>query len=188
MVKAFPLQAWTGPWSSRRLSRVSRQSAHECGKVVSPTHWPSLPPGKTYCLYTSYSKWAIFQHVDAMVCGTFFSWFFFDIFQIPVGCIQICSGCIVLRYVPWLCSWYELFTKTQGTVRSRLATLSFLVTLSLTARLYSTLKGFVSDTNSDRMSSFLWITAAKVHSWKEKPPQNVHSQPECHVTSLFLCS
>jgi hypothetical protein len=26
----------------------SRQSAHECGKVVSPTHWPPLPPRKSY--------------------------------------------------------------------------------------------------------------------------------------------
>jgi hypothetical protein len=27
-------------------SRISRQSAHEGGKVVSPTHRPSLPPGR----------------------------------------------------------------------------------------------------------------------------------------------
>jgi len=27
-------------------SQISRQSAHEGGKVVSPTHRPSLPPGK----------------------------------------------------------------------------------------------------------------------------------------------
>jgi len=26
-------------------SLVSRQSAHEVGKVVSPPHWPPLPPG-----------------------------------------------------------------------------------------------------------------------------------------------
>jgi hypothetical protein len=25
--------------------RISRQSAHECGKVISPMHRPSLPPG-----------------------------------------------------------------------------------------------------------------------------------------------
>jgi hypothetical protein len=38
-VKAIPLQALTGPESSSRLrSPISRQSAHEGGKVVSPTH------------------------------------------------------------------------------------------------------------------------------------------------------
>jgi hypothetical protein len=31
-----------GGWGSR----ISRQSTHEGGKVVSPTHRPSLPPGK----------------------------------------------------------------------------------------------------------------------------------------------
>jgi hypothetical protein len=35
--KAVPLQAWTG-----RSSQISRQSAHEGGKVVSPTHRPPL--------------------------------------------------------------------------------------------------------------------------------------------------
>ena len=29
----------------RAGSQISRQSAHEGGKVVSPTHWPPLPPG-----------------------------------------------------------------------------------------------------------------------------------------------
>jgi len=29
-----------------RGSQISRQSAHECGKVVSPTHRPPLPPRK----------------------------------------------------------------------------------------------------------------------------------------------
>jgi hypothetical protein len=44
-VKAIPLQALTGPEGSRRLgSQISRQSAHEGGKVVSPTHWLPLPP------------------------------------------------------------------------------------------------------------------------------------------------
>ena len=28
-------------------SQISRQSAHESGKVVSPTHWPPLPPRKS---------------------------------------------------------------------------------------------------------------------------------------------
>ena len=39
--KAIPLQAWRG-WASR----ISRQSALEGDKVVSPTHQRSLPPGK----------------------------------------------------------------------------------------------------------------------------------------------
>jgi len=30
-----------GSWGSQ----ISRQSAHESGKVVSPTHWPPLSPG-----------------------------------------------------------------------------------------------------------------------------------------------
>jgi len=37
--KAMPLQAWTGP--PRGLApRISRQSAYDGGKVVSPTHQP----------------------------------------------------------------------------------------------------------------------------------------------------
>jgi hypothetical protein len=32
-----------GGWGSQ----ISRQSAHEGGEVVSPTHWPPLPPGNT---------------------------------------------------------------------------------------------------------------------------------------------
>ena len=53
--KAFPLQACTGPWGSR----ISRQSAHEGGKIVSHTHRPSLPTGscrkypRHFGLYTS---------------------------------------------------------------------------------------------------------------------------------------
>src|SRR5215469_11764663 len=40
------LQALTGPEGSRRLgSQILKQSAHEGGKVVSPTHRPPLPPG-----------------------------------------------------------------------------------------------------------------------------------------------
>jgi hypothetical protein len=45
-VKVKVKQSWTGPEGSRRLSsNISRQSAHEGGKVVSPTHRPHLPPG-----------------------------------------------------------------------------------------------------------------------------------------------
>jgi len=45
--KAILLQAWTGREGSRslRLPDFSRQSAHEGGKVVSPTYRPTLPPG-----------------------------------------------------------------------------------------------------------------------------------------------
>jgi hypothetical protein len=44
--KAIPLQAWTGPEGSRRLSpQISRQSAHEGGKVASLMHRPPLPSG-----------------------------------------------------------------------------------------------------------------------------------------------
>jgi hypothetical protein len=42
-VKLSRYRPWAGPWGSRRL-RISRQSAHEGGKVVSPTHRPPLPP------------------------------------------------------------------------------------------------------------------------------------------------
>ena len=31
-----------------RCSQISRQSAHECGKVVSPTHWPHLLNGEYF--------------------------------------------------------------------------------------------------------------------------------------------
>jgi len=44
--KAIPLQDWTGPEGSRRLTLQDfKTSAHEGGKVVSPTHRPPLPPG-----------------------------------------------------------------------------------------------------------------------------------------------
>ena len=39
--KAILFQAWTGPEGTRSWdSQISRQSAHECGKVVSLTHGP----------------------------------------------------------------------------------------------------------------------------------------------------
>ena len=50
--KAVPLQAWTGPEGSRRLRHhVSRHSAREGGKVVSPTHRPPLPPSPEIFLF-----------------------------------------------------------------------------------------------------------------------------------------
>jgi hypothetical protein len=44
--KAIPLQAWRGTEGSWRLRLTDflRQSAHEGGKVVSPTQRPPLPP------------------------------------------------------------------------------------------------------------------------------------------------
>jgi len=47
--KAIPLQAWTDSECSR--SQISREWAREGGKVVSPTHRPSLPPRK-YAWYS----------------------------------------------------------------------------------------------------------------------------------------
>ena len=46
--KAFPLQAFDRPLGSQEVEapRISRQSAQEGGKVVSPTHRLSLPPGR----------------------------------------------------------------------------------------------------------------------------------------------
>jgi hypothetical protein len=61
--KAIPLEVWTGPQVSKSLvklpitglarpfgrqddeaPRISRQSAHEFGKVINTTHRPPLPP------------------------------------------------------------------------------------------------------------------------------------------------
>jgi len=45
--KAIPLHAWTGLEASRRFRLPDfKTSAHEVGKVVSPTHRPPLPPRK----------------------------------------------------------------------------------------------------------------------------------------------
>jgi len=44
--KAVPLQAWSGPEVSRKLRFPDfMTAARDGGKVVSPTHRPSLPPG-----------------------------------------------------------------------------------------------------------------------------------------------
>jgi hypothetical protein len=53
-VKAAPLQAWTGSEILGNLgSQISRQSAQEHEKVVSPTHRPPLSPesipGTSFC-------------------------------------------------------------------------------------------------------------------------------------------
>jgi len=47
VVKSVPLQAWTGPESSRKLRFPDFvTTAHDGGKVVSLTHRPPLPPRK----------------------------------------------------------------------------------------------------------------------------------------------
>jgi len=44
--KAVPLQAWSGPEGSRKLSSPDfMTTAQDGGKVVSLTHRPPLPPG-----------------------------------------------------------------------------------------------------------------------------------------------
>jgi hypothetical protein len=45
--KVFPLQAWAGPWGpgSLRLPDFYDFRHYEGGKVVTLTHWSSLPPG-----------------------------------------------------------------------------------------------------------------------------------------------
>ena len=44
--KSDPLQTWSGPEGSRKLRFPDYMTtAQDGGKVVSPTHWPPLPPG-----------------------------------------------------------------------------------------------------------------------------------------------
>ena len=46
--KAVPLQAWSGPEGSRKLSFPDfMTTAQDGGKIVSLTHRPPLPPGNT---------------------------------------------------------------------------------------------------------------------------------------------
>ena len=37
--------------------QISRQSAHEGGKVVNPTHWPPLPPQEIFLVLISVAGW-----------------------------------------------------------------------------------------------------------------------------------
>ena len=47
--KAIPAQPWTGPGGCKKLRpQILRQLAHEGGTVVSPMHWPPLPPQDIY--------------------------------------------------------------------------------------------------------------------------------------------
>jgi hypothetical protein len=46
--KAVPLQAWSGPEGSRKLSFPEFMTTAQDGvKFVSLIHWPPLPPGNT---------------------------------------------------------------------------------------------------------------------------------------------
>ena len=48
LIKAVPLQAWSGPEGSRKLRFPDfMTTAEDGGKVVSLTHRPLLPPGNT---------------------------------------------------------------------------------------------------------------------------------------------
>jgi hypothetical protein len=63
--KVIPLQAWTGPEGSKRMSLLDfKTMAHEGGKVVSPTHRPPLPsrniPGAHFCFVRNKFKNALF--------------------------------------------------------------------------------------------------------------------------------
>jgi hypothetical protein len=46
---SYPITGLDRPLGFQEVEtpRISRQSAHEGGKAVSPMHWPSLPPGMT---------------------------------------------------------------------------------------------------------------------------------------------
>jgi len=46
--KSVPLQTWSGPEASRKLSFPDfMTTAQDSGKTVSPMHRPPLPPGNT---------------------------------------------------------------------------------------------------------------------------------------------
>jgi len=48
VVKAVPLQAWSGTEGSRKLRIPDfMTTAQGVGKVVSLMHWPHLPPGNS---------------------------------------------------------------------------------------------------------------------------------------------
>jgi hypothetical protein len=52
--KAVPLQTWTGPEGSRRMSLPDfKTTAHEVGKVVSRMHRSPLPPQKIFLVLIS---------------------------------------------------------------------------------------------------------------------------------------
>jgi len=57
--KAIPWQAWTGPEGVPGVwgFQISRQSAHEGGKVVSPMHRLPLPPQEIFLVLISFRGW-----------------------------------------------------------------------------------------------------------------------------------
>ena len=61
-----PITAITVPgfWGSQ----ISRQSAHDCGNIVSPTHQPPLPPGN---IYNSHFCRRLSQSQDHSAAGRF---------------------------------------------------------------------------------------------------------------------
>ena len=61
--KAIPLQAWRGPESYR-------QSAHECGKVVSPTHRPGKNSWYLFLLGTTVAQCLRFCATNRKVAGS----------------------------------------------------------------------------------------------------------------------
>jgi len=63
--KAIPLQAWTGSEGPRRLRLLNFKTAHEGGKVVSPTHRPPLPSTK----YSWYSFLLEVESTPGPQCG-----------------------------------------------------------------------------------------------------------------------
>ena len=65
-VKAVPSQAWTVPEGYRKLRLPDfKTTAHEGGKVVSPTHRPPLHPRK----YSWYSFLLEAESTPAPQCG-----------------------------------------------------------------------------------------------------------------------
>jgi len=51
--KAIPTQVWTGPEGSRLSLPQFKESAHEGGKFVRPTHWPPFTTLKIFLLLIS---------------------------------------------------------------------------------------------------------------------------------------